>query len=229
MITADSLRSGAVVRVDKEFHKIVESVLHSGGGKAGSMVHVKLRSLSTGHVSERRFAPDDKIDDVEVSRAKMQLLYREGEVFHFMNLQSFDQIPIQGHAVGPAAAFLKENDECEVEFFEEKPLSVIYPEAVELKVDSTGAGSKGHGDSTFKEAVLENGMTVLVPHFIKEGDRVRIEVETGKYLDRVSDREVKGAKFTTKAPPQRAEPKADKPAAAPAAPPAKDKPEPKKG
>ena len=202
MISVSSIKSGSVVSFDKEFFKVTEAVTHSGGGKAGSMVHFKLRNLSTGHVSERRFNPDDKIEEIDVSRVKMQLLYREGDAFHFMNPETYEQIHIAKNVVGPAAVFLKENDEYELEFYEEKPLSLLYPPVVELRVASAGAGLKG--EATFKEASLENGLTVLVPHFIKENDLVRIDVETGKYLDRVSEREVKGAKFSVAAPEAKA-------------------------
>jgi elongation factor P len=208
MIPACELRNGAVVRLDGAFYKVVESVGHAGGGRAGAMVHAKLRELSTGRVIERRWNTDDKVDEAAVERVTMQMLFREGDVFTFMNPRTYDQIPIPAAIAGPAAAFLKENDECEIEFFESKPLSLHYAPTVDMTVSSTGQGLKGRTESTLKEAVLDNGMTALVPQFIKEGDRVRIEVETGKYLDRVTEHETKGAKFTTAAAPQRAEPKA---------------------
>ncbi len=218
MIAASTLRMGNVIRFEKELYKVVESLVHAGGGKAGSMVHAKLRNLTTGHVIERRLNPEDKIEDISVTRTKMQMLYRDGDNFCFMNPESYDQIIIPKHAVGPAAPFLKENDVCELEFYEDKPLSVLFPPVVELTVSSTGAGLRG-SDSTLKEAVLENGFTVMVPQFIEEGDRIRLDVETCKYLERVSDREVKGAKFTVDAIAQR--PETAKPAQAPASPPAK--------
>lgn len=229
MIEASDIKAGAVLRFDKDLFKVLEAGVHSGAGRAGATMNLKLRNLATGHVSEKKLAPDEKVEDLDVTRAKMQLLFKETNSFTFMNAETFDQLAVAKQVVGAAAAFLKENDECEMEFFEEKPLAVLYPKAVELAVSSTGAGSKGHGDSTMKEATLENGMTIHVPHFIKEGDHVRVEVETGKYLDRVTDREVKGAKFTTAAPPQKKE--APKPADAPAAdakPAEKPKAEPKK-
>ena len=218
MISSLNLKNGAVVRIDGSLFKVVESVSHAGGGRAGAMVHAKLRELETGRVMERRWGPDDRVEEIPVDRVKMQMLYKEGDVFTFMNPQTYDQIPIPAAIVGPAAAFIKENDECEIEFFESKPLSLRYAPTVDMTVSSTGQGLKGRADATFKEAVLDNGMTVLVPQFIKEGDRVRIEVETGKYLDRVTEHETKGAKFTTAAPPQRAEPPS-----APAQPPKPDK------
>lgn len=205
MIPASAMKPGNVVRFGAEFFKVVESVTHSGGGKAGAMVHAKLRNLLTGHITERRLGTDDKVEDVALTRAKMQFLYKEGDAFNFMNPETYDQVPIPKNAIGPAAAFFKENDVMEVEFFEEKPLSILYPPAVELKVSTTGTGLRGQSDSTFKEATLENGLEVLVPQFIKEGDRIRVDVETGKYLERMMDREQKGAKFEVAAPPQKKE------------------------
>lgn len=193
------------MRWEGELYKVVEAVTHQGGGKAGGMVHAKLRNLSTGHITEKRLATDEKVSDVSVTRVKMQFLFREGEMFTFMNPETFDQTPISRAAVGPFAAYLKENDEITVEFTDEKPIAILHPDSVELAVSSTPEGL--HGDSTPKEAVLENGLAVLVPQFIKEGDRVHVDVETGKYMDRVSDREVKGAKFTVAAPKQREVPK----------------------
>lgn len=205
MIPVSEIKTGGVVSFDKEMHKVLESVTHAGGGKAGSMVHLKLRNLSNGHISEKRLNTDDKVEEIPVERVKMQMLYREGESFCFMNSKTFDQLTIPKNVVGPAGIFLKENDECEVEFFEEKALSVRYQPTVEMKVASAGAGLQGQN----KEATLENGLTVLVPHFVEEGDSIHVDVETGKYLDRVSDREVKGAKFTVSAPPQKVEPKVE--------------------
>ncbi len=187
MIIAHDLRAGAVVVIEDQTYKVLESVLHAGGGKAGSMVHAKMRNLSSGAVLERRFGPDDKLHDLDVQRVKMQYLFSSGEAYTFMNPETFDQVEVAKPILGPGARFLKENDALELEFFEGRPLAVRYPDVVELKVSTTGAGTRG--DSTYKEAVLENGVELLVPHFIREGDRVHVDVETGKYLDRVNDKE----------------------------------------
>lgn len=205
MIAAAEIKAGEVLRWGSDLFKVVEAVVHQGGGKSGSMVHLKIRHLSTGHVAEKRLAADEKVEDVPVTRVKMQFLFHEGDRFTFMNPETFDQTPLDRGAVGPFAAYLKENDEITVEFADEKPIAILHPDSVELAVSSTPEGL--HGDSTPKEAVLENGLTVLVPQFIKEGDRVHVDVETGKYMDRVSGREVKGAKFTVAAPKQREVPK----------------------
>ena len=191
MINASQLRSGAVVRLDQELYKVVESVQHAGGGRAGSMVHAKLRNLSTGHFQERRWAPDEKVDDLPLTRVKMQYLYAEGDAFTFMNAETFDQIPIGRHAIGPGADFLKESDELEVEFSGEQPVAVLYPETVKLHVTTTGAGLRGKTDSTLKEATLETGVTVLVPQFIETGDLIEVAVEGKKYVSRINEKSAK--------------------------------------
>ena len=185
MILASELRGGAVIVIDKQLFKVVESVVHSGGGRTGAMVHAKLRSLATGAVAERRFDPGDKLEDLPVDRVKMQFLFADAEAMTFMNPDSFDQVAIPKAVIGPAGRFVKENDVLEIEFHEGRPLSVRHPAVVELAVASTGAGTKS---GTLKEARLENGVELLVPQFIKEGDRVHVDPETGKYLDRVMDK-----------------------------------------
>ncbi len=188
MANASEIRTGAVIRLDKELHKTVEAKVHAGGGRTGTMVHMKLRNLSTGSVTERRFGPLEKIEELSPDKAKMQFLYSQGDSFTFMNQQTYDQVEIPRKTIGPAASFLKENDELDVEFYEGKPLSVQYHDIVELKVKTTGAGIRGQSDSTFKEAELENGFKLLIPQFINEGDVIRVEVETGKYFARVTEK-----------------------------------------
>jgi len=187
MAQAQTLRPGAVVRQKGEYFKVLESQVHQGGGKAGAMVHAKFRNLATGAVSEARFNPKDEVEALAVERTKMQFLFAEGDRFTFMHPETYDQVPVARSVIGPASRFFKENDVVEVESFEGRPLCVHYQDVVELSVSTTGAGIRGQTDSTYKEAVLENGVKLLVPQFIKEGDRVRVEVETGKYLDRARD------------------------------------------
>ncbi len=186
MAIASDIRTGAVIRLDNQLYKVVEADTHSGGARAGTIVHMKLHSLSTRTMTERRFPPGEKVDVLSLDRVKMQYLYSKGDSFTFMNPQTYEQIEISRQIIGPVAGFLKENDDVEVEFFEDKPLSVTYQEIVELKIVNTGEGIRGQSDSTFKEAALENGMKLLVPQFVVEGDIVRVAVKTGKYLARVS-------------------------------------------
>ena len=184
---ASDTHDSAVITLNKEIYKVIERVLHAGGGRTGTMVHMKLRNISTGAVLERRFDPLEKIDVLPVERVRMQYLYHQGEIYTFMNPQTYEQVEVNGKTIGPFASYLTENAEFELEFCEGKPLSLIHSNTVELTVTTTGPGLKGKNDSTYKDASLENGMQVLVPQFIEEGDRIKVQVENGKYVARIKN------------------------------------------
>jgi elongation factor P len=185
MIPASELRAGAAIRLDGELHVVVSAEYHAGAGKFGSMVFVKAKSVAGGHLRELRFHPGDKLDDVELERRDMEYLYGDGTEFYFMNPDSFEQISLPREAIGPLEKFLRPNLRVPVELCEGRPVRVVFPEAVELKVTVSSPPLREHDSATFKSATLENGMELLVPQFIKEGDIVKVEVATGKYLERV--------------------------------------------
>ncbi|MBI4063142.1 MAG: elongation factor P [Elusimicrobia bacterium] len=185
-VLSTELREGDIVKVDGVNFKVVSANLHTGGGKTGAMVHAKLRSLDTGHAVEKRLATTERLEKLDTERVEVQFLYEEGENLVFMNNQTYDQLQLKSASIGAAKPFLKEGAGITIHLYQDKPIAVDFPQEAELKVTSTGAGLRG--DSTFKEAVLENGVTVMVPQFIKEGDRVRINVETKEFMDRVADK-----------------------------------------
>lgn len=185
MIDATSIRVGNVIKVDGKLLKIVTQEVR-GTGKFGKTVHCKLKSLEDGNVSEKSFRAEDKIEDVLVHSTKMQYLYREGDQFVFMNMETYEQHTIPAKAVGRHEAFLKENEMIDVLFGENKILSIAFPKIVELKVVNTPPGVKGQSDTTYKEAELENGIKVLVPQFIREGEKIRLNTEDLSYLERVT-------------------------------------------
>lgn len=182
---ATELRTGNVVRLEGRICKVL---LHEvrGTGKFGKTVHLKLKGLEDGHILEKSLRAEDKLEDVEFVRVKMQYLYRDGEQFCFMNMSTYEQFALPAKAVGRQEIFLKENAELDVDFAEGKPLSVAFPKMVELKVVNAPPPVKGGGESTFKEAELENGLTVLVPQFVKTGETIRLNVEDLSYIDRVT-------------------------------------------
>lgn len=147
--------------------------------------HAKLRNLSTGTVVERRYRPDEKLEVVELDRQRLEYLYQDGEHYVFMNPDNFEQTPIHTDLLGDGLRFLKENLEVTGLFFEGRPLVVQFPEWVDLQVITSPPPLHDQETSTYKEVTLENGMEILVPPFIKEGDRVRVNVETAKYVERV--------------------------------------------
>jgi elongation factor P len=185
MILSTDLKAGVIVRLDGELYKVISSEYHVGGGKMGGATHAKLRNLQKGNSLERRFRPNEKLEAVELDRVTMDYIYQDGDDFYFMNPDSFEQVPIPRQTFGGAEKFLKPEMPVPVELFEGRPLNVVFPEAVELRVESTAQPIHGQQDNTLKPAVLENGMEILVPQFIREDETVRIEVETGKYLERV--------------------------------------------
>lgn len=188
MIKAEFLKAGMIVRFGKDFCKVVSSIYHKATAKMGSMVHSKLRNLQTGTTEERRFSPDEKLEDIIPEMITMQYLYSDEKNYVFMNPDTFEQINFDKKAIGQKGGYLKENMQIPVEFYEENPLDIIFPSVVEMKVISTGAGLKGQAESTHKEAVLENSISVMVPQFIKTGDTIRVEVETNHYLERVTEK-----------------------------------------
>ncbi len=188
MVRAEGLREGLIIRLGKDFYKVIFSVTHKGTATMASMVHSKLRNLQTGTIEERRFASDEKIDDLLVKKIIMQYLY-SNEIAHvFMNPETFEQIALNKKTLGQRGAYLIENMTIPVELYEEQALDVIFPKVVEIKVTSTGAGLKGKAESTYKEATLENGVVIMVPQFIKTGDIIHVEVETNRYLERVREK-----------------------------------------
>ncbi|MBI4369701.1 MAG: elongation factor P [Elusimicrobia bacterium] len=180
------VKTDDVVRLEGVLYKAVFMNLHAGAGKSGSMLHAKLRNLDNGHLIERRFNPTDRIEKMAIDRVKMQFLYEEGDNLVFMNQESYEQVSLKRAAIGAARAFLKEESVLPVQLHEGAPIAVEFPEEVELRVASTGEGLRG--DATFKEAVLENGLTILVPQFVREGDTIRVTVETQEYRDRIRER-----------------------------------------
>jgi elongation factor P len=186
MIIASELRKGQVIRHEGTLYKILGADYHVGGGKIGGLVHVKLLNVKTGHQTEHRFTSHDKIEELDVHRETMDFLYVAGDECCFMNPQTFEQVALPKAALGALVPYLTEGMKVQMEFLEGQPLSVDAPPHAEVAVASTGSGIRGEGtDNTYKPAMLTNGLEVLVPQFVKAGDRIRVEIDTGKYLERV--------------------------------------------
>ncbi len=185
MVQASELRIGMIIKLHNEIYKVISAEIKAGTAKFGSIVHAKLRNLRTHSLTEQRFHPNDKIEDVIVDVVPMEFLYQDGRNFCFMHPETYDQILIGTEKLGEFSKFLTPGAKLKVEFYEGEPIDVIIPKTVEIKVTSTGEGLKGEFDAAYKSAILENGMEIMVPQFIKSGDIIRIDVETKKYLDRV--------------------------------------------
>lgn len=192
MLEATEIRVGNVLRLDNKIMKVLSQEIR-GTGKFGKTVHMKLKSLEDGNLHEKSLRAEDRVEDIAVERAKMQFLYKDGDQFVFMNMTNYEQLSLSAKSIGRQEVFLKEGIELEVLFAESKPMSIDFPKLVELKVTSCAPPTKGGGDSNYKEAELENGLKVLVPQFLKEGDAIRVNSETLAYEDRVTLKSMKSA------------------------------------
>ena len=182
MKTALEIRVGNVLNLEGKPCKVITQEV-KGTGKFGKTVHLKVKSLEDAHTLEKSIRAEDRVEELEVHRVKMQYSYKDGDQFVFMNMESYEQFSLSSKVVGKQEVFLKENMEIDVEFIGGKPMSIAFPKIVELAVISAPpAGS----DGTFKEVELENGLKVLVPQFVKEGEKIRLDVETLSYLERVT-------------------------------------------
>lgn len=185
MRVAHELREGQAILVNGELFKILSVAVHSGTGQFSGSVRGTLRHLRTGRERELRWGWDDRVEDVALERVKMQYLYSDQEDGVFMHPESYEQVSLPRAALAKVLPFLKAGDTIQVECHEGRPVAVDMPKAMPVTVASCGAGIRGQGENTMKDATLENGMTIQVPQFIQPGDVVEVEVETHKYLDRV--------------------------------------------
>lgn len=185
MLAASELRSGMTVRVEGGLYKVLTAEYHAGGGKMGGVTHAKLRNIHTGAVWERRFRPDESLEEVEPERQNMQFLYSNAGMSYFMNPETFEQVAIENERLGAAARYLQPEMIVPVEFSEGQPLSLVFPDIAEVRVEETMPPIHSPGsDNVWKEALLENKVQILVPPFIAPGELVRVEVETGTYVER---------------------------------------------
>jgi elongation factor P len=185
MVVASQLRPGAVLKIGPDLFKVIESIYHVGQGKMPGSVHSKLRHVLKGTFKELRFRPEERLEDTQLEKQEMEFLYSDADSATFMNPRTYDQVSIPLEAIGGATRFLQPDMKVPVEFYEGQPVSIVFPEIVEVKVQTTAQPVHQQQDNTYKSATLENGLELMVPQFIKPGELVRVEVATGKYVDRV--------------------------------------------
>ena len=189
MRTGSELRARMILRVDGALCRVVSADYHGGQGKMGGVMHAKLHDLRTGKERERRFRAEEMVEDVQPEKQSLQLLYSEGELSTFMNPQTYEQVAIDTALLGKAAAWLTEETVVPVEFVDGEPLGIVFPETAEGRVAETAAPYHTPGtDNVWKEAKLENGVKVMVPPFIDVGETIRVDVETGRYVERAKPR-----------------------------------------
>ena len=193
MVIASELRPGMVIRFEGQVYKVLDVESKAGAAKMGGVVKASLSNLHSGRMLDQHFRPQERLEDLELERHNMEFLYSSDDGVTFMNPVTFQQIEIAREMIGSAEPFLKPEMELPVEFFEGKPVSVVLPQIVEMKIETTAPPIHAQQDSAFKEATLDNGMEIKVPLFIAPGETVRVEVKTGRYVDRVRTEKKKGA------------------------------------
>lgn len=188
MATTSDIKKGLCILYNNDTFKIVE-FLHVKPGKGPAFVRTKLKSLTTGKVIDNTFSAGHKIEEVRVETRKYQYLYAEGDTYHFMNTDDYNQITLQKEALD-SPELLKEGEIVTIiiRTSDEMPLSIEMPPHVYLEVTHTEPGVKGNtATNATKPATVETGATVNVPLFINEGDKIKIDTEKGAYLERVKD------------------------------------------
>ncbi|NAS13608.1 elongation factor P [Poritiphilus flavus] len=188
MANTSDIRKGLCIKHNNDIYKIVE-FLHVKPGKGPAFVRTKLKSLTSGKVLDNTFSAGHKIDDVRVETRSYQFLYSEGQTYHFMNTDDYNQISLQESALD-APGLLKEGEVVTIIFNTEDslPLSVDMPASVVLEVTHTEPGVKGNtATNATKPATVETGAKVNVPLFINEGDKIKIDTEKGSYMERAKE------------------------------------------
>jgi elongation factor P len=184
MVAASQLRAGMAVRFEGQPYRVLVADYHPGQGKMGGATHARLKNLSTGTLWEHSFRSDLKLEELDVEKQPMDYLYDDGGDCYFMNPGSFEQIAIPRATVGPQAALLQPEMRVAVESVEGRPVSVSFPDVLEVRVLETTPPVHQQVDSVWKSARLESGVEIMVPQFIKNCDLIRLDVANMKYMDR---------------------------------------------
>ena len=184
MISAGDFRNGVTIEFEGNIYQIVE-FQHVKPGKGAAFVRCKIKNIKTGGVVERTFRPSEKLPKAHIERKDMQYLYSDGELFHFMDVNTYDQIAVDGSTVGDALKFVRENEMVKIASHQGTVFAIEPPLSVELEITETEPGIKGDtAQGATKPATVETGARVMVPLFINQGEVIRIDTRTGEYTGR---------------------------------------------
>ena len=184
MISAGDFRKGITFEINGE-PPVVLDFQHVKPGKGAAFVRTKYKNILTGATREEAFNPDDKFPKAHIDTKVMQYLYNDGELYYFMDNETYEQIPISKDQVEEAMKYLRENDEATIKFYKGSPFLVEAPNFVDLVVTETEPGVKGNtATNVTKAATVETGAVIQVPIFIEEGEKIQIDTRSGEYLGR---------------------------------------------
>lgn len=185
MVSASDFRKGVTFEMDNDVFVIVD-FQHVKPGKGAAFVRAKIKNVKTGSVVERTFNPSEKFPKAHIETKEMQYLYVDGDLYYFMDQETYEQIPLNYEQVEDAMKYLKENMNATIKFIKGQAFSVEAPFFVELEVTETDPGFKGDtATGANKPAIVETGAQINVPLFVEIGDKIRIDTRTGEYMERV--------------------------------------------
>ncbi len=184
MIYASDFRKGITFEMNGEPHVVLD-FQHVKPGKGAAFVRTKYRNILTGATREEAFNPNDKFPKAHIETKQMQYLYNDGELYYFMDQDTYDQVPLTAELVAEAVKYIRENDIATVKFYKDNAFDVEAPNFVDLEVVETEPGVKGDtATNVTKAATVETGAVIQVPIFINEGEKIQIDTRTGEYLGR---------------------------------------------
>jgi elongation factor P len=184
MVVAGDFKNGITFDMDGQVMSVIE-FQHVKPGKGAAFVRTKLRNVITGAVIEKTFNPTDKFQDARIDRKEMQYLYNDETLYYFMDMESYEQIPLDKSLLSDAFKFVKEEMMCRVSSYKDKVFAVEPPMFVELEIAECEPGVRGDtATGATKNATLETGAVIRVPLFINEGEKIRIDTRTGEYIER---------------------------------------------
>ena len=184
MVTAGDFRNGVTFEMDGNVYSIIE-FQHVKPGKGAAFVRTKIRNVISGAVTEKTFNPNDKYPTAFIERKDMEYLYNDGDLYYFMDSETYEQLPISPNVLGDNFRFVKENMVCKVLSYKGNVFGIEPPNFVELQVTETEPGVKGDtATNVTKPATLETGAEIKVPIFINEGEMIRVDTRTSEYMER---------------------------------------------
>ena len=185
MVSAGDFKNGLTVEIEGNIYQILD-FQHVKPGKGAAFVRTKLKNIINGGVVEKTFRPTEKFETAHIDRKDMQYLYSDGDLYNFMDMETFDQLAVNADVVGDSLKFVKENEVCKVCSHNGSVFAVEPPLFVELEITDTEPGFKGDtATGASKPATVETGALVYVPLFVNQGDKIKIDTRTGEYLSRV--------------------------------------------